>query len=311
MNRMSGVLFFIFYLLVVEAGALFAGSGGGAMISEHVNLKKLLLHSFLTLGGFAVVFGIILAFAAKKWFVKKDPRVEKIMEVLANAHCGACGYAGCEQYAEAVLDDPVVQPDLCTPAGSEASRIIAEITGKEMTSKEPHVARVMCVGGKKEAKKAFEYRGVKDCRAAVLAVGGDKACTFGCLGYGTCVSVCTFGALTMDENDLPVVDDSKCTACRKCEMICPKKVIRVIRASAEFYVACHSQDKPAATRKKCTAGCMACGLCVKVCPTGATRMQNNLVHIDIELCNLCGKCVEKCPTKTIVRKLPKRKVVAA
>ncbi len=296
----------VFLLVSITDVFLYAGVGGAIEVQEKVSLKLLLEHSLLFLGGFALVFGIVLALAAKKWFVKSDSRVDKVMEVLAHAHCGACGYAGCEQYADAVLNDPSVPPNLCTPAGDQATLVIAQLTGKEPKELEPHVARIMCGGGLKETKKIFDYKGVKDCRAVILAVGGDKSCLYGCLGYGTCATVCPFGAISMNDNGLPVVDESKCTGCRKCEMACPKHVIEVTRRSAKVYIACHSHDKPAVTRKKCTVGCIACGLCIKACPSNAITMTNNCVHIDTHLCTSCGACVEKCPTKAIASLIEKK-----
>lgn len=297
---MSKKFLLVFFCIVPITTSVFAGVGGAIEVKESVRLDLLLEHSLIFLGGFALIFGIVLALAAKKWFVKTDPRVEKVMEALAHAHCGACGYAGCEQYAEAVLDDPSVPPNLCTPAGDHASKVIAEITGKEPQAIEVHYARVMCGGGDKEARKNFSYKGVKDCRAAVLAVGGDKSCVYGCLGYGTCVSVCPFSAITMNADSLPVVDESRCTGCRKCEMACPKHVIEVSRGAARVYVACHSHDKAAITKKKCSVGCVACSLCIKVCPSHAIKMHDNCVHIDTLLCTSCGACVPKCPTKAII-----------
>ncbi len=283
------------------------GAGSGAEVSKSVHLGIIIKHSLLFLGGFAVLFGTILALAAKKWFVKTDPRIEKALEVMAHAHCGACGYAGCEQYAEAVVDDPSVPPNLCTPGGDTCTQALAELTGKEPSAREPHYARIMCGGGDPKGKRSFQYKGVQDCRAAVLAVGGNKACSYGCLGYGTCVVVCPFGALTMGTDNLPIVDTSKCTGCRKCEIACPKKVIEVVRASYQVYVACHSLDKAASTRKKCEVGCIGCSLCVKICPTGAAKLVDNCVHIDVNTCNLCGACVPKCPTKAIINRVHDRK----
>ncbi|HXW68768.1 MAG TPA: 4Fe-4S dicluster domain-containing protein, partial [Dissulfurispiraceae bacterium] len=97
--------------------------------------------------------------------------------------------------------------------------------------REPQFSRIMCQGDWGKATRRFKYEGVQDCRAAVLAGGGDKSCIYGCLGYGTCARVCPFGAITMSEHQLPVVDIAKCTGCRKCETACPKKVIEVLLGS--------------------------------------------------------------------------------
>lgn len=293
-------------LLFVIASNLFAGVGGGVEAKEKVDLISLLKFTLIFLAGIGTVFGLGLAFAAKRFSVQIDPRVEQVKEVLAHAHCGACGYAGCEQYAEAVVKNPDVPPNLCIPAGAKGAEAVALITGKKAEIREPIFARIMCQGSWSKSLKRFKYEGVQDCRAAVLAGGGDKSCIYGCLGYGTCARVCPFGAITMNDDHLPVVDMTKCTGCRKCEAACPKKVIEVLPASKAVIVACHSKDKGVDVRKHCQVGCIACGKCVKVCPFDAPSISNNLSRIDLNRCKVCGLCVRECPTNAIVDFIPQR-----
>lgn len=282
------------------------GVGGEIDVSGPINVKELLIFTFLFLGGMGVVFGIALAFAAAKFAVKVDPRVEKVRDVLPGANCGACGFAGCQGYAEAVVANPDVLPNLCSPGRAPVAEAVALITGKKAEAKEPSFARIMCQGGWSKSVKRFKYEGVQDCRAAVLAGGGDKSCAYGCLGYGTCAQVCPFDAITMDTDHLPVVDITKCTGCRKCEAACPKKVIEVLPASRAVLVTCHSKDKGADTKKNCQVGCIACGICVKVCPFDAPSLENNLSRINLDKCRVCGLCVPKCPTNAIVDFIPTR-----
>jgi Na+-translocating ferredoxin:NAD+ oxidoreductase subunit B len=291
-------------LLTVAAPASFGENPG-----PQVGMVPVVRSAAVFLGVLALFFGVGLAIAARKFFVKTDPKIEKITEVLAHAHCGACGFAGCEQYAEAVLKDPGVPPDLCTPGGSQCASVVAELTGKIAHEHEPKFARIMCQGAAGVAAKRTVYRGVPDCRAAVLAGGGDKACPWGCLGYGTCVRVCPFDALAMGPGDLPVVDLEKCTGCGKCAASCPKKVIEILPESARVIVACHSKDTGAVTRKYCKAGCIGCGKCVKVCPSGAPHLENNLARIDHLACTMQGVCIKSCPTGAIISlvDLPERK----
>ncbi len=283
-----------------------AGVGGGIEAKETVDFIQTLEFTFIFVLGIGAIFGMGLAFAAKKFSVKRDPRIDQVREYLAGAHCGACGFPGCEQYAEAVVLNPDVAPNLCTPGGERAAKMVALITGKEPVAAEPKFSRIMCQGDWDKAVKRFKYEGVHDCRAAVLAGGGDKACIYGCLGYGTCVRACPFDAIHMNEHNLPVVDVSKCTGCRKCEVACPKKVIEVLPGSKAVLVACHSKDRGADTRKNCQVGCIACGACVKVCPFDAPSIDNYVSKIDLEKCRVCGLCVTKCPTKAIVDHMPTR-----
>lgn len=283
-----------------------AGVGGGVEAKETVDFAQVVKFTLIFVASVAALFGVGLAFAAMKFAVKIDPRVEQVKDVLAHAHCGACGFPGCEQYAEAVVNDPDVSPGLCTPGGAKTTEAVAAITGKTATAQEPKYARIMCQGGTSMSRRKFQYEGILDCRAAVLAGGGDKSCIHGCLGYGTCTRVCPFDALHMGDNGLPVVDMAKCTACRKCEQACPKKVIEVLPASKAVLVLCHSRDKGGDTRKHCDVGCIACGKCEKVCPYDAPSVSGNLSRIDLDKCKVCGLCVGVCPTKAIIDFIPSR-----
>jgi Na+-translocating ferredoxin:NAD+ oxidoreductase subunit B len=283
-----------------------AGVGGGVEAKEYVPLAPLIKYTLLFLAGIGTVFGIGLAITAKKFAVKIDPRVEKVLDTLAHAHCGACGFAGCEQYAEAVVNNSDVPPNLCTPGGTKTAEAVASITGKKAVAREPNYSRIMCKGSWSKASKKFRYEGVQDCRAVMLAGGGDKACAYGCLGYGTCSRVCPFGAITMTKDHLPHVDLQKCTGCRKCEAACPRKVIQVLPASRQVLVTCNSKDKGIETKKNCQTGCIGCGICVKVCPFEAASLGNNLSKINIEKCTVCGLCATKCPTGAISDFIPRR-----
>jgi Na+-translocating ferredoxin:NAD+ oxidoreductase RNF subunit RnfB len=283
-----------------------AGVGGGIEARPSVDLVQTIKFTVVFILGVGALFGWGLAMAAKRFAVKRDPRIEQVREHLAGAHCGACGYPGCEQYAEAVVLEPDVPPNLCTPGGAHSAEMVALITGKKPVPKEPEFARIMCQGGWNKSVKRFKYEGVQDCRAAILAGGGDKACRYGCLGYGTCARVCPFDAITMTEEHLPFVDITKCTGCRKCEQACPTKVIEVLPASREVLVACHSRDKGVQTRRNCQVGCIACGKCVKVCPFDAPSITDNLSRIDLAKCKVCGLCVPNCPTGAIKEYIPHR-----
>ncbi len=282
------------------------GVGAGVEAKESVDLIEVLKFSAAFLLGISALFGIGLALAAKKFAVKEDPRVEQVSEVLAHAHCGACGYPGCRQYAEAVVSDPDVKPTLCTPGGAASAEAVARITGKVMEQTEPKIARVFCQGGCSKSQRRFKYEGVKDCRAAILASGGDKSCLYGCLGYGSCYRACPFDAISMSEENLPVINPIKCTACGVCAQTCPTNVIEILPLAKEVLVKCHSKDKGPVTKKNCKVGCISCGLCVKVCPYNAARVENFLSRIDLDKCKVCGLCVTKCPTNAIVDHIPKR-----
>lgn len=293
-------------ILLLGSSTLYAGVGGGVEVRETVDLVELLKFTGVFLLGIGALFGIGLAFAAKKFAVKEDPRVDQVSDVLAHAHCGACGYPGCRQYAEQVVLNPDVKPTLCTPGGAATAEAVARITGKIMEQMEPAIARVFCQGGCSKSARRFKYEGVLDCRAAILASGGDKSCIYGCLGYGSCSRACPFGAITMDDESLPVIDPVKCTACGVCAQTCPVNVIEILPMAKEVLVRCHSKDKGPVAKKNCQTGCIACGICVKVCPYNAIKVENYLSRIDLDKCKICGLCVRKCPTNAIMDYIPKR-----
>ncbi len=89
-----------------------------------------IVYAIAVLGVLAIVFGLILAVAAKVFEVEVDPRLPEIQACLAGANCGGCGYPGCGGCAEAILAGkaPVTA---CAPAGPENAAKIAAIMGME------------------------------------------------------------------------------------------------------------------------------------------------------------------------------------
>jgi len=256
----------------------------------------------LVLAGLGLVFGFILAFANKKFAIEVNPLIHIVEDVLPKGQCGACGYAGCMAYAEAVVLNPDVPPNLCIPGKEPIAKAVAELTGKAAAPVEPRIAQVKCAGVAGKAVQGYDYVGVDDCVAANLLFGGPKACKFGCLGLGTCVRNCPFDAMTMSPEGLPVIDPDKCTGCGKCETVCPKQVIAMMPLGAHVRVNCNSKDKGPMARKACGAACIACTLCMRECPYGAIKMENNLAVVDPKVCvEQCSeaKCLVKCPTKAI------------
>jgi len=269
-------------------------------------MDSAILMSIIGLGTLGLFFGLFLAYASKKFHVEVDPKIEQIQEILPGANCGGCGYPGCNGYAEAVVKG-VAEIDLCAPGGSQVIDDIAKILGLENSgTKVPEIAAVQCKGGKKEAKSRFQYLGIMDCTAAQLIGGGNKACTYGCLGLGNCVRVCLFDAIKMNENGLPVVDDAKCTGCGACVKACPRDIITLIPVTQQIYLGCVSHDKAKKVKAVCSVGCTGCSLCSrpKVTPSGAIEMDNNLPIIkDITADDLIN-AVNKCPAKSfVVRKI--------
>ena len=256
-----------------------------------------IVYAMAVLGVLGAVFGLVLAIASKVFEVKKDPREEAILSHLAGANCGGCGYPGCGGCAAAILagDAPVTA---CAPAGAENAAAIAEIMGMSAPTGERQVAFVRCNGGT-NAKKRYEYVGVQDCISATKVAGSPLECAFGCLGFGSCVKACQFGAISIGENGCAVVDPEKCTNCGACMKACPRKIITSVPVSKKVHVLCANQDKGKAAMSGCSNSCIGCGLCQKECKKDAIHVVNGVAVIDYEKCVGCKLCTKVCPRDAI------------
>lgn len=260
------------------------------------------LYILLTLAGMGLLFGFLIAVANKKMAVETDPRIHEVDEVLPKGQCGACGYAGCMAYAEAVVKNPDVAPNLCIPGKEAVAEEVARITGKNAAPMESKVATVRCAGTFSKANRVFEYAGIQDCVSANLLQGGAKGCRFGCLGFGTCMKACQFGAMTLTHDGLPKVNPERCTGCGKCAQVCPRAVIQLYDTKIHVRVNCNSRDKGQISRQNCQVSCIGCGICGKQCPHGAIKVENFLAVVDHSVCQeKCTDpvCLAKCPTKAI------------
>ncbi len=259
----------------------------------------LIIRAISILGGLGFLMAIILVLAHSKLRVETDERLVQVINALPGANCGACGFPGCGAFAEKVVKGEV-SPFGCPVANDEMREKIAEILGVESEGKEREIAVLICQGGKENCPRKFKFVGRKDCHTVSRFFSGDKECVYACVGYGSCVAVCPFGAIRMGEDELPIIDEEKCTGCGICVKECPQKVLKLIPKTKLVYLACVSQDKGREVREVCKVGCFACGICIKVCPTNALKMVGNLPEMDFNLCTDCGICVHKCPTKSYV-----------
>lgn len=276
-----------------------------------MNLLVITTQTWITLGivcgifaGSALLIGALILIVSKFFKVDADEKITRILDNLAGANCGGCGCSGCGGFAKKLAEGGACLAD-CHVTSPESKAEIAKILGVELSEEEPTVAVVHCNGGVENCADKFEYKGNPTCAACNSLLGGNKACSYACLGCGDCKAVCPENAIEVTGR-LAKVDPDRCISCGACITTCPKHIIDRIPASAPVYVACSSQCKLKEVSSVCNVGCIGCGVCAKVCPHGAITMKDNLPHFDYTKCTGCLTCVEKCPRLIIIS----RKIIA-
>ena len=265
-----------------------------------------MIYAVVSLSALGAVLALILYFVAQKFKVIEDPRIDEVEAELPAANCGGCGFAGCRNFAEALVarakSDQGLEGLTCPVGGSEVMKIVAAKLGMEAEEVEPLIAVVRCNGSFVNAPAKVRYDGPATCAFAHNLYSGTSGCQYGCLGLGDCVAACDFDAIHMDpETGLPVVND-KCVACGACVKACPRGIIELRnkgKKDRRIYVCCINEEKGGPARKNCSVACIGCGKCVQVCPFDAITLENNLAYIDFEKCKLCRKCAPVCPTNAI------------
>jgi Na+-translocating ferredoxin:NAD+ oxidoreductase RNF subunit RnfB len=252
------------------------------------------------MAGLAGLLALLLAVASKRLYVFEDPRIDQVEDLLPHSNCGACGTAGCHNFAEQAVAGQI-EPARCTVNNPEQNKTIAALLGVSLGDVEKRVARLACAGGKHVAKMRANYAGLASCRAAAVAGGGGKSCAWGCLGLGDCADVCDFGAITMDSHGLPVVDADKCTACGDCVDICPKGLFTLQGVSHKLWLACRNEADGDAAEAACEVACTACGRCAVDAAPGLIHIERNLAVIDYARNDTASRqAIERCPTGAIV-----------
>jgi electron transport complex protein RnfB len=227
-----------------------------------------------------LVLGLVIGLVVKAFGVEPDERVEQIEGLLPGANCGACGFAGCAEFARQLAAGKA-EPSACPSSSPEAIARIASLLGVAAGTRTPKVAVVHCGGDDTRATQAALYNGVADCKDAVQVAGGAKGCLYGCLGLGSCARACPFGAMEI-RNGLAIVHPDLCTGCGKCVATCPRRLIELVPASAPIHVFCNSPDKGGAKRKVCQASCIGCQKCVKASENGSMSMSGFLARVNYE-----------------------------
>lgn len=76
-----------------------------------------------------------------------------------------------------------------------------------------------------------------------------------CVQCGKCIDICPVFAITRDKNGVIRIDKNKCVGCLSCVGFCDYLAMRYHHDYIEPFK------------------CIACGLCVRNCPTGALTLE--------------------------------------
>ena len=254
-----------------------------------------LIIAVATMGGLAFIFAGGLAFADKKLRVEENPLIAKVDDALPGANCGACGKAGCYDFATNVVEGNV-EVTGCPVGGNDTAQIIAEILGVEANDTSKLFPRILCKGGISEAAiKMTEYYGPISCKAMDSVSGGNKLCFYGCLGAGDCVEACPFNALFMNDDGIPELIEANCTGCSLCVKACPRDIIEMHPADRNVFVFCKNHDNPKQSKNVCSVACMGCGICARP-SDGGIVMENDLAVINYDNFDESKIPFDKCRT---------------
>jgi electron transport complex protein RnfB len=259
-----------------------------------------ILAAVAILGGVGLVFAILIAIANRKLKVWEDPRIDVVTSMLPGANCGACSMPGCRAFAEKLVQGES-RPAGCNVANADVRSAIAAYLGVDAGTAVKTVARMMCAGSTYVSARQAEYLGYATCAAAAAVAGGGKGCAWGCLGLADCVRSCTFDAMWMGEDGLPVVDIEKCTACGDCVRACPKDLLEIHPLDHRLLVQCKSLVAGDEVLESCTVACTACGKCVVDAAPALISVASGVAVIDYTLNELAAiQATSRCPTGAIV-----------
>lgn len=253
----------------------------------------------LLLPFFGFLFGISLALLDKLNNSELDSKIEKILELLPQINCGACGYPGCKQYAEVLINDNA-DINLCIPGAEEVIQLLSKILNKTAEVKLKFVAKVFCLGDDAVAEKDFLFNGEEDCTTVFNFFNGDKKCKYGCIGRGNCMRVCPVNAIKRDIYNRVWINANECTGCEKCISVCPTKVIKIVPINGGHFVACSSPEPGKIVKEICKKGCIGCKTCEKIASEHRIEVTHNLAHVKYSNKTDLYDAAVKCPADVIV-----------
>lgn len=146
-----------------------------------------------TITGIALLSGLLLGFASRRFPANSDPLIERVNDLLPQTQCAQCGYPGCRPYAAAVVREEVAI-NLCPPGGEETIHRLADLLGRQ-----PLPPATMPTD-----------------REAVAII--DEVA---CIGCTYCRDACPVDAITGAHHFMHTIIANECTGCELCVPRCP------------------------------------------------------------------------------------------
>lgn len=162
-----------------------------------------MLTAILTLTAIALVFGLVLGFAAIFFKIESDPVISKIDALLPQTQCGQCTYPGCRPYAEAIANGEA-EINQCPPGGDATIQALADLLGRDLLPLNPENGEV---------------------KAAKTVVIIDEQL---CIGCTLCIQACPVDAIVGAAKQMHSIIIDECTGCDLCIPPCPVDCIYIV-----------------------------------------------------------------------------------
>jgi electron transport complex protein RnfB len=162
-----------------------------------------MLEAIVVLSLLALIFGLMLGFAAVRFKVESDPVVDQIDAILPQTQCGQCGYPGCRPYAEAIASGEA-EINQCPPGGQAGINALADLLGRD------------------PIPLSTEH-GEEKTEATVVEIDEQV-----CIGCTLCIQACPVDAILGAPKQMHTIIKSECTGCDLCIEPCPVDCIHVV-----------------------------------------------------------------------------------